>query len=178
MTPLAGFVIAVIAGWITRDARRAAAIFLIPFLAVVAVQTWGIAAGDGNSPPDTVWPFSGAISYYVVQVIIMAFALAVAVMLGAVRARRAGPADAGARRTITAAAVDYVLTASFVTSALLVAAPVQHHSENGAPPVYGLLGIAVNLISVIVLSVLLITGRRAAARDRRAVADNSAAVAR
>ena len=97
MTPLAGFVIAVIAGWIARDARRAAGIVVVPYLAVVAAQTWAIYDGRGTSPPNTVWPFKQAISYYVVQAIILALALGVAALLGAVRARRAASHDAAAR---------------------------------------------------------------------------------
>jgi hypothetical protein len=58
MTPLAGFVLAVVAGWITRDGRRAAAIIIIPFLAMTALQTYGIADGRGVSPPSTVWPLA------------------------------------------------------------------------------------------------------------------------
>lgn len=40
MTPLAGFVAAIIAGWIIRDPRRAAAAVIVPFAAVLAAQTW------------------------------------------------------------------------------------------------------------------------------------------
>src|SRR5271169_974503 len=58
MTPLAGFIAAIIAGWIVRDPRRAAATVVVPFLIVLAMQTWGIAAGYGVSPPSTVTPFS------------------------------------------------------------------------------------------------------------------------
>ena len=53
MTPLAGFVAAIIAGWIVRDPRRAVPAVVIPFLIVLTMQTWGIAAGDGVSPPST-----------------------------------------------------------------------------------------------------------------------------
>ncbi len=56
MTPLAGFIIALIAGWIARDARRAAVVVVVPYLAVVAGQTWAIYDGRGSSPPSTVWP--------------------------------------------------------------------------------------------------------------------------
>jgi hypothetical protein len=164
MTPLAGFVIAIIAGWITRDGRRAAAVAIIPFLAVTALQTWGIAAGHGVSPPDTVWPLSGAISYYVVQLIIMAATLGVAVLLGAVRAQPAGSAGTSGepgRRVLIAFAVDAVLTAVYLLIAWLVSAPVRHHSSTGSPPAYGLIGIGVLLVSLIVLGVLARRGRRA-----------------
>ena len=50
MTPLAGFVAALIAGWIIRDPRRAAITATVPFLIVMIVQTLGIDAGDAVSP--------------------------------------------------------------------------------------------------------------------------------
>ena len=53
MTPLAGFVAAILAGWIIREPRRAAAAVLVPFLAVLAVQTWTLASGYGVNPPST-----------------------------------------------------------------------------------------------------------------------------
>jgi hypothetical protein len=171
MTPLAGFVIAVIAGWIVRDPRRAAAIVVVPYLAVVAVQTWALADGRGVSPPDTVWPVKQAIGYYVVQVIILALALGVAALLAAVRARRVASPDGAAgidRRTAIAVVVDAVLTIAFIVGALLDSAPVRHHSTQGSPPVQGLLGIGACIVSLIVLSVLTIRGRRAVARAKPA----------
>ena len=59
MTPLAGFIPAIIAGWLIRDPRRAAAAVVVPFLAVLAVQTWSIADGYGHSPPSTITSFPG-----------------------------------------------------------------------------------------------------------------------
>ena len=50
MTPIAGFFLAVIAGWIIREPRRAAATVILPYLAIVAVQSWAIANGYGISP--------------------------------------------------------------------------------------------------------------------------------
>jgi uncharacterized membrane protein len=174
MTPLAGFVIAVIAGWIARDARRAAGIVVVPYLAVVAAQTWAIYGGRGTSPPSTVWPLKQAISYYVVQAVILALALGVAAVLGAVRARRAASHDdaaAGAgRRTAITAGASAVLTAAFITIALLATTPVRHHTAEGSPPWYGLLGMGALLVSLIVLSTLLLAGRRAAARDANSIA--------
>lgn len=182
MTPLAGFVIAVIAAWIVRDPRRAAALVVVPYLAVVAAQTWAIDAGRGVSPPSTVWPFGPAISYYVVQAIILALSLAVAALLGAVRARRRPPSDRVAgigRRTFIAATVDGVLTAAFITGALLATAPVRLHSVTGSPPLYGVIGIGVSIVSVIVLGVLLLTSRRRlVAASARGVAETSQAAAR
>ena len=166
MTPLAGFAIALIAGWTTRDAWRAAAVFVVPFLAVTAAQTWGIAAGDGVSPPDTVWPIGGAISYYIVQALIMAVALGLALLLGVVRSRGIeAPGDVAgrSRRTRMALLIAGVATAAYLTIALLALAP-HSHSANGSPPVQGLIGIAVLIISLIAAGVLAIIGRRAASK--------------
>ena len=100
MTPIAGFFLAVIAGWIVREPRRAAATVVLPYLAIVAVQTWGLANGYGINPPDTVTPLSGAISYYVVQLVFGLTTVAIAAELAVVRryaaARRGEPADSPA----------------------------------------------------------------------------------
>ncbi len=112
MTPLAGFVAAVIAGWFIRDPLRAAAAVLVPFLAVLAVQTWTLASGHGDNPPSTVH----GISYWVVQAIFLAFALGIATQLASWRRARSAPGDAAgaSRRALQASAVLLVLTAAFV----------------------------------------------------------------
>ena len=170
MTPLAGFVAAIIAGWIIRDPRRAAITATVPFLIVMIVQTWAIHAGDGTSPPSTVYPISGAISYYVVQAILLGFTLGIATELAAVRRARM-PADDGAEvghRTLLAAAPLAVLTAVTWAVWAVYATPVQHHSAQGSPPVYGLTGIGLMIVTLAVLSVLVIRDRRAAKRARLA----------
>jgi hypothetical protein len=167
MTPLAGFVLAVIAGWITRDGRRAAAIIIIPFLAVTALQTYSIADGRGVSPPSTVWPLNGgSIPYYVVQLVIIAAILGVGTLLGTVRAQRAAAGSDGSdlgRRTKIAAVTVSVLTAGSCIGAWLDSAPVAHHSSAGSPPAQGLIGMGVLILSLIVLAVMTIAGRRQAA---------------
>ena len=170
MTPLAGFVAAIIAGWIIRDPRRAAITATIPFLIVTIVQTLGIDAGDGHSPPSTVYPLSGAISYYVVQAIILGFTLVIAAELAEVRRARMPASDRTGvgRRTALAAAVLAVLTAVTWAVWVLVSAPVSHHSAQGAPPPAGLIGIGLLIVSTAVLSVLTIRDRRAARRARLA----------
>jgi hypothetical protein len=96
MTPLAGLIAAIIAGWFVRDPRRAVVAVIPAFLAVLAIQTTGIALGDGHSPPSTVLSYPGALGYWLVQVIILAPALIIAAELGALRAR---PAAAAAGRS-------------------------------------------------------------------------------
>jgi hypothetical protein len=179
MTPLAGFVLAVIAGWITRDGRRAAAIIIIPFLAMTALQTYSIADGRGVSPPSTVWPLNGgSIPYYVVQLLIIAAVLGVGTLLGTVRAQRAATGSDGSdlgRRTTIAAVTVSVLTAGSCIGAWLDSAPVAHHSSAGSPPALGLIGMGVLILSLIVLAVMTIAGRRQAALTRQPGAAASAA---
>src|ERR1700759_3721090 len=99
MTPIAGFFLAIIAGWIVREPRRAAATVVLPYLAIVAVQTWALANGYGISPPDTVTPFSGAISYYVVQLVFGLTTVAIAAELAAVGRYSAAGRDADSPAT-------------------------------------------------------------------------------
>jgi hypothetical protein len=171
MTPLAGFVLAVIAGWITRDGRRAAAIIIIPFLAITALQTYGLADGRGVNPPSTVWPLNGgSISYYIVQLLILAAILGVGTLLGIVRAQQAAAGSDGSdlgRRTKIAAVTVSALTAAYCIGAWLDSAPVAHHSSAGSPPAQGLIGMGVLILSLIVLAVMAIAGRRQAALARQ-----------
>src|SRR5271170_3383711 len=88
MTPIAGFVIAVLAGLMVRNGRRAASVILVPWLVVLAYQSWYIAAGRAISPPSTVTQFPSAIGYWLVQVIILAPALGIAAQLGSSGDRR------------------------------------------------------------------------------------------
>jgi hypothetical protein len=160
MTPLAGFVAAVIAGWIIRDPRRAAAAVLVPFLAVLAAQTWTLASGRGINPPST----PNTVSYWVFQAVFLAFALGITTQLASWRRARSAPGDgAGAsRRALQASALLIVLTAAFVPVYVLDAHPVLHHNANSPLPVTGLFGIAACIVSLIVVSVLNIRVRRAA----------------
>ncbi|MGH3205864.1 MAG: hypothetical protein ACRDP5_28000 [Streptosporangiaceae bacterium] len=179
MTPLAGFVAAILAGWIIREPRRAAAAILVPFLAVLGVQTWTLAAGDGHNPPSTIH----GVSYWVVQAIILAVALGIATQLAIVlRGRPSGDTAAGdgagaSRRALRATVVVLVLTAAFVTGVVLTAKPVLHHNASSPLPWYGVASILACVASVIVLTVLHIRQRRAGARQNLAAASPGPAVA-
>ena len=168
MTPLAGFVAAILAGWIIREPRRAAAAILVPFLAVLAVQTWTLAAGHGDNPPSTIH----GVSYWVVQAIILAFGLGIATQLAIVlRARSTTGDGAGAsRRALQATAVLLVLTAAFLTGVVLTSKPVLHHNASSPLPWYGVVGILACVASVVVLTVLHIRLRRAGAREQKLAA--------
>jgi hypothetical protein len=177
MTPIAGFFLAVIAGRIVREPRRAAATVFLPYLAVVVVQTWAIANGYGISPPDTVTPLSGAVSYYVVQLIFLLTSLAIAAALAVVLAARGGGLPVGPwYRAAVAAAVcatgDLVLLAAWLADASLV----RVHSSAGAPPAQGLAGIGLSLIGCVVLGVaaVRVIRRRAAARSETGLPETAA----
>jgi hypothetical protein len=175
MTPLAGFVAAILAGWIIREPRRAAAAILVPFLAVLAVQSWTLAAGHGDNPPSTIH----GVSYWVVQAIVLAFALGITTQLASVlRARSAAGDGAGAsRRALQATVVLLVLTAASLTGIVLDSKPVLHHSANSPLPWYGATGILACVASLIVLTVLRVRQRRAAARQQLAAASPATTVA-
>src|ERR1700729_3555929 len=168
MTPLAGFIAAILAGWIIREPRRAAAAILVPFLAVLAVQTWTLAAGHGDNPPITI----NAVSYWVVQAIILAVALGIATRLaGVLRPRSAAGDGAGAsRRALQATAVLLAATAASLTGIVLDSKPVLHHNANSPLPWYGAAGILACVASVVVLTVLRLLQRRAGARQQKLAA--------
>jgi hypothetical protein len=175
MTPLAGFIAAILAGWIIREPRRAAAAILVPFLAVLAVQTWTLAAGHGDNPPSTI----NAVSYWVVQAIILAIALGIATQLASVlRARSAAGDGAGAsRRALQATAVLLAATAASLTGIVLDSKPVLHHNANSPLPWYGAAGILACVASLVVLTVLRTRQRRAGARQQLAAASPGTIVA-
>jgi hypothetical protein len=164
MTPIAGFIIAIIAGWLVPSGRRAAAIVVIPWLAVLAEQTWILAAGRGHSPPSTVSQLPGAIGYWLVQLALLTVALSIAWLLGALRApRQQRPDAAGRARRQAAIASGLLATAAavFVVVGVLTSAPVHQHLANGSPPAIGF-GMALELVTVAALGVATIMRRRAA----------------
>jgi hypothetical protein len=178
MTPIAGFVIAIIAGWIVRDPRRAAAAVVVPYLAVVAAQSWILASGRGVSPPSTVTGWPGLIGYWAVQAVFLALAIGIAAELSTLRHRRTpddGSAGTGHRTTL-ALGVLAAVTAVFLVAYLLDSAPVSHHAADGTPPVQGYIGMLLCIVTFLALSVVTFLGRRNARREP-AVADNATAAA-
>jgi hypothetical protein len=167
MTPIAGFIIAIIAGWLVPSGRRAAAVVVIPYVAVATAQTWFLAAGYGTSPPSTVSKLPGAIGYYLVQIVVLAVALAIAWLLGGLRAHRAQRPDAAegvGRRAAIALGLLSVATAVFVIVWVLTSAPVHHHLAEGSPPAIGFIGMALDLAAVVGLGGAMIWRRRTAAK--------------
>jgi hypothetical protein len=178
MTPMAGFVIAIIAGWIVRDPRRAAAAVVVPYLAVVAAQSWILASGRGVSPPSTVTGWPGLIGYWAVQAIFLALATGIAAELSTLRRRRMpddGSAGTG-HRIMLALGVLAAVTAVFLVAYLLDSAPVTHHAADGTPPVQGYVGMLLCIVTFLALSVVTFLGRRNASREP-AAADKATAAA-
>ncbi len=159
-----GFIIAIAAGWLVHDARKAAATVIIPWLGVVAVDAWLLAAGHDDSPPSTVSQFPQAISFWAVQVVWLALLLGIAAMLGSLRARqdlsRGRPGNAG-RQTAIATAILVTATAAFALTAVLASAPVLHHSATGSPSPVEVAGWALSVVSFGALAVVTIRRRRA-----------------
>jgi hypothetical protein len=167
MTPLAGLIIAIIAGWTVHETRRAAAVVVVPYLAVLAVQTWSLAVGDGVSPPSTVSHLPEAIGYWLVQLIFLVVALGIAAMLASLRARRGHDHSQRSRRQAAiASAFLLVAAALFVIGAVLTSAPVAHHTAGGNPPLVGYLGMILCAVVLAGLGLITITHRRNAARAR------------
>ena len=179
MTPIAGFIIAAVAGWVVRDAWRAAVTVAVPWLAVLIVQTWVIAAGRATSPPGTVSKLPQAVGYWLIQAVFFALALGIAAQLGALRARRALPRKPGStgRKAIAASALLAAATAGVLTAAVLDSSPVHHHSADGSPPAWGVIGMALCLVTFAVLSAMTLRRRRAMARTDLAGAGTKAPAA-
>jgi hypothetical protein len=165
MTPLAGFVAAIIAGWYVRNARQAAAAIIVPFLVVLGVQTWSIAAGLGHSPPSTVTSYPGAFGYWLVQLIIVAFPLAIALELGALRARGVVAVQSRRRRAVVVSGALTLVAGILSVVYAVQTSPVAHHSANGSPPAWGIAGIGLGIVVAVVLGVLLLWRHRVTRRQ-------------
>src|SRR3984957_9975197 len=168
MTPIAGFIMAVIAGLVVRRGRRAALAMAVPWLIVLAYQSWYIASGRAISPPSTVTDFPSAIGYWLVQAVIVAPVLGIAAQLGS---RRRG-VDLGnlVSRSWIATGLD-VAVAVIVILCGFVGFRQQggtvyagHHSSDGSPPLIGTLGILLSYLTCVGLGIATIRARLAAKR--------------
>jgi hypothetical protein len=165
---MAGFIIAIAAGWLVHDGRKAAVAVVIPWLGILAVDFWLIAAGRDDSPPSTVSQFPQAIAFWAVQVVSLALLLGIAAMLGSLRAQHDLSRDrvANARRQAAiAAAILVTAAAAFALATVLASAPVLHHSATGSPPLVELAGWALSVALFAALAVVMVRRRRS--RDRR-----------
>jgi hypothetical protein len=171
MTPIAGFIIAVIAGLMVRRGRRAALVVAVPWLIVLAYQSWYIASGRAISPPSTVTDFPSAIGYWLVQAVIVAPALGIAAQLGGFGSRRRGvePGDLDRRSWIASglgvAVSVIVILCGFVWFRQQGGTVYTgHHSSDGSPPLIGILGILLSYLTCVGLAMATIWARHAAKR--------------
>jgi hypothetical protein len=161
MTGFVGVFLAVVAGWYVRDRRQVVASIGLPFLVLTVIQTVGIGVGDGVSPPSTVTAFPGAISYYVVQLIIFALALGIALQLSSLRFRRSALT---AGRPRVAYLVNVLLSAAIIAAVQLDRpffdpGSVSHHRTSGSPPVIGIVGIGLSLATCAILGAITLRSR-------------------
>jgi hypothetical protein len=178
MTPIAGFIIAVIAGLLVHRARRAALVVAVPWLLVLVYQSWYIASGRAISPPSTVTDFPSALGYWLVQVIILAPALGIAALLSGFGSRRRG-VDPGelARRSWIASGLGVAVSVVVILCGFVWfrqqggTVYTGQHSSGGSPPLIGTLGILLSYLTCAGLGVATIRARYAA---KRAAAGQSA----
>jgi hypothetical protein len=185
MTPIAGFIIAIIAGLMVRSGRRATAVVLAPWLVVLAYQSWYIASGRAISPPGTVTDFPSAIGYWLVQAIILAPALGIAAQLGAMGSRRHPDSRGRLDHPARAASALGLATSVIVILLGFVWFRAQggtvfagHHSTGGSPPVIGMVGLVLSFLTCGVLGVMTLRQLRAAKAARLADSGGERATAR
>jgi hypothetical protein len=164
MTGTVGILLAVVAGWFVAERSDVVKVVVLPFLAILAVQTWGIGSGRGVSPPSTVTAFPGAIGYYLVQVIILALALGIALQLNALRF--GGRGSDGRSRAGLALVVNGFLCALAVAAfefdhSLFDPGSVTQHRSSGSPPVLGVAGILLSVVLCAALGCVSLWRRRA-----------------
>jgi hypothetical protein len=182
MTPIAGFIIAIIAGLTVRNARRATAVALIPWLVVLGYQSWYIASGRAVSPPSTVTDFPSAIGYWLVQLIILAPCLGIAAQLGA-SGSGLHPLgrDGLVRRAWIATSVSLAVAVLVILCGFVWfrqqggTVYVAHHSADGSPPVIGIVGLLMSFATCGVLAVMTLRRRRLARAGQPASSRQEAA---
>jgi hypothetical protein len=166
VTGLVAIFLAVAAGLIVSTRRQLLVVIGVPFVAILILQTWALAAGKGVSPPSTVTAFPGLIGYYVVQLIIFALALGAADQIRMRRVRRSDQRRfEDGRQTHKALVINGLLDLAVVVAflsahSLLDPRSVTQHKANGSPPVVGALGILSCALVFAVLGLMTLVSRR------------------
>ena len=171
MTPLIGIVIAIFVALLAPNVRAVVASVLVLMLLATGVQTFDLDADWGSNPPSTVHQ----VSYWIVQLIIIAVITAVALGVFRVRSRRASrsgeslvrPAFSG-RRGVTALVETAVGTTLIYFAGAFAADKLRHHHAggHGSIPWTGVLGIVIGVVALATLAVVLIRGNIADRRTR------------
>jgi hypothetical protein len=175
VTPIAGFIFAVVAGLMVRNGRRAVLVVLVPWLIVLAYQSFYIASGRAISPPSTVTDFPSASGYWLVQAIILALALGIAALLGSAQARRCTDGDRHdlTRRTEVASALCLAASVLIIVLGFIVfphqggTVSAGHHSQDGSPPLIGQLGLLLSFATCAVLGAMTLRRSRATRHSGR-----------
>jgi hypothetical protein len=171
MTPLIGILIAVFVAQLAPNVRAVVTSVLVLMVLATAVQTYDLDADWGSNPPSTVHQ----VSYWIVQLIIIAVIMAVALGVFRVRSRRAArsgeslvrPAFSG-RRGVTALVESAVGSTVIYFAGAFAADKLRHHNGGGHGniPWTGVLGIVIGLVALAALVVVLIRGNIADRRTR------------
>jgi hypothetical protein len=169
VTPIAGFIIAIISGLTVRNGRRATAVAVGPWLVVLAYQSWYIASGRAISPPSTVTDFPSAIGYWLVQAVILAPALGIAAQLGRSRSGQdSGGSGSPARRAAIASALGLAVSVLVILLGFVWFRQeggtvfTGHHSSDGSPPLIGAAGLIVSYVTCAGLGLMTLRRRHAA----------------
>ncbi len=171
MTPLIGLCIAAVAALLAPNTRAVLGSVSIGMVAATLVQTWDLDDDWGSNPPSTVHQ----LSYWVVQLIILAVVLAVALAMFRLRVRRAARtgqslvrASFSGRRGAAVLAVSTVAltVVAFAGAYIASRAPSVHGRGRQDIPWTGVLGIVAGVVLIVALVVALRFGSRANQRDR------------
>jgi hypothetical protein len=153
-----------------------AVVMLVPFLGVLAVQTWSIDSGHATSPPSTV-QFPGAYSYYFVQLVILGLAFAAANQVRILRLRRRGSL-AGVvntqREVGIGIAINLVPSIAVVmgfafANGFFDASTKIHHSASGSPPAIAAVTMLLTILTLAVVGAMNLAARRTARLQDRSV---------
>ncbi len=151
MTPVIGFIVALVAGSLVPQPKRAMQLVLLPWVTATAVQSWTIGAGVvGHSPPSTI----RSPAYWLVQAIILGLSLGVARQAAVLRASAGDTATGDRSRLVTL--IGLAVTGVVAVPATLIGrvAGTGHHSVHAGPPPFGIafiLALAVTLAACTVV---------------------------
>ena len=161
MTPLAGFIIALLAGLLVRPPRLAMAAATPPWLAVLAIQTWHIGSGLSVSPASAI----RNPGYPLVQILIFAATLGIAAGVSAWRSRHVSDRLRRSMSTMRIATLSALATLAATPIALLIFrffdTPSVTQQGNGEPPLPGVVGMIALVLALAGLAVVEARARRA-----------------
>lgn len=160
MTPLAGCILGILAGLLVWPPPRAAPAAIPPWVAVLVVQTWHLAAGYGIDSSSTVHEPG----YWVAQLLSLVLTVVIAASVSVWRSRRVS--DAGGNTMTVAWTGTLSAVAALVSFALalpiIIYTSSGHGQGGGGPPIFGIAGYLACAVVIVVLGIAnLIAGKRA-----------------